>query len=89
MGIDFGETNILVHVRLMTGRKYTITSNIRVNLEKQFSSVISCFPIQSIVTDIQAHDESYSTFKEVTDVFPTGCICFSLSNPLYGSKGTV
>lgn len=89
MGIDLGETKVLVHVRLMIGRKYTIASNVRVNLEKQFSSVISCFPLQSIVTDIEAHDESYSTFKEITDVFPIGSICFSLTNPLYGSQGTV
>lgn len=89
MGIDFGETQVLVHVRLMTGRKYTISSNVRVNLEKQFSSRISSFPLQSVVSDIEAHDETYSTFKEVTDIFPTGSMCFSLTNPSYGSQGIV
>lgn len=89
MGIDFGETQVLVHVRLMTGRKYTIASNVEINLDKQFSPVISSFPLQGVVLNIEAYDEAYFTFKEVTEIFPTGSTCFSLTNPSYGSQGTV
>ncbi|RZC39325.1 5'-3' exoribonuclease 1 like, partial [Asbolus verrucosus] len=89
LGIDFGKTEVLVHVKMMTGRKYVFTSNRRVNLEKQFSTVVSHFPLQSIVLDINVHDECYTTFEDISDVFPVGSSCFSLTNPFYGSQGTI
>lgn len=89
MGIDFGNTQVLVHVNLMTGRKYVFSSNTRITLEKQFSKFQSNFPLQSIIPEIATHDDHNSTFKDISDVFSINSICFSLTNPYYGTQGTV
>ncbi|XP_044268734.1 5'-3' exoribonuclease 1 isoform X2 [Tribolium madens] len=89
MGIDVGNTEVLVHVNLLSGRKYVFTSNMRVTLEKQFCQIQSNYPLQSIVADIKVYDEHRSTFQSVSDVFSPNSICFTLSNPYYGSQGTI
>ncbi|XP_063901508.1 5'-3' exoribonuclease 1 isoform X2 [Zophobas morio] len=89
MGIELGKTNILVHVQLMTGRKYVFTSGRRVTLEKQFSKITSAYPLQSTVVDIKVHDEYQSAYTDIADVFPNGSFCFSLTCPHYGSQGIV
>ncbi|XP_018578700.1 5'-3' exoribonuclease 1-like, partial [Anoplophora glabripennis] len=89
MGIEVGETNVLVHVQVMTGRRYAFSQNGRINLEKVFTSNIAYYPLQSIVSDISTYDSYHSTFRSIHDVFPLGSTCFILTNLYYGSQGIV
>lgn len=84
-----GEVQILCHVQVMIGRKYVFSPNGRLTLEKQFSDMTANYPLQTVVTNIDAHDSHRTLFRSVQDVFPEGVICFTLSNPYYGAQGIV
>lgn len=74
----------------MIGRKYMYTtSHGRVSLEKQWAEIPSCYPLQSIVRNISAHDSHHTTFTDLKHVFPAGSECFMLGLVHYGSKGIV
>lgn len=89
LGIEVGKTEMLIHVRVMTGRKYVFTANGRVSLEKQFATVQSQYPLQTIIKDIAVHDQYHSLFQDISSVFPAGASCFMLSHPHYGAMGEV
>lgn len=88
-GIEIGETEVLVHVKVMTGRKYVFTAHGRATLEKQFATVQSHYPIQTIVEDISAYDQYHSTFQDISTIFPAGTSCFMLGHPHYGAMGEI
>nr|CAI5865767.1 unnamed protein product [Callosobruchus analis] len=89
LGIDVGETKVLVHVQVMTGRKYMFTPNGRLTLEKQFASNTSNYPLQTVVFNIPSYDSGMSLYRDVEQVFPKDSICFTMTNPYYGSLGVV
>lgn len=89
MGIEIGDTTILVYVQTLMGRKLIIDSNGELILEKQFTPNTSCYPLQSIVYNISAYDNYQTSYKDITDIFPKNSICLTLTNPYYGSKGIV
>ncbi|KAG5876457.1 hypothetical protein JTB14_032690 [Gonioctena quinquepunctata] len=89
LGINFGETKVLVHVQEMIGRKYIFTSNGRLTLDKQFSVNVSNYPLQTVVFNIAAYDTHGSVFKDIEEIFRKDSICFTLANPYYGSQGVV
>ncbi|XP_074029903.1 5'-3' exoribonuclease pacman isoform X2 [Leptinotarsa decemlineata] len=89
LGINFGETKVLVHVQVMIGRKYIFSPNGRITLEKQFATNLSHYPLQTIVFNISAYDSHQSIFKDVEEIFRKGSICYSITNPHYGSQGVV
>ncbi|CAG9814067.1 unnamed protein product [Phaedon cochleariae] len=89
MGIEFGETKVLVHVQVMIGRKYLFSPNGRLTLEKQFTQNTSNYPLQTIVFNIAAYDSHTSVFRDIEQVFPKNSVCFTLSNLHYGSQGVV
>lgn len=84
-----GETDVLIHVKILIGRKYAFTKQGRVTLEKQWAQIGTAYPYQSIVRDISVHDEHYTTFRDIEDVFPIGSTCFMLGHPYYGCTGEV
>ncbi|KAJ8958884.1 hypothetical protein NQ318_019652 [Aromia moschata] len=88
-GIEVGDTNVLVHAQVMIGRRYVFSPNGRVTLEKQFAQQTSNYPLQAVVFNIAAYDSLHSTFRDLENVFPKGCSCFTLTNPYYGSRGVV
>ncbi|VEN63002.1 unnamed protein product [Callosobruchus maculatus] len=89
LGIDVGETKVLVHVQVMTGRKYMFTPNGRLTLEKQFAPNTSNYPLQTVVFNIPSYDSGMSMFRDVEQVFPKDSICFTMTNPYYGSHGVI
>ncbi|KAJ8926750.1 hypothetical protein NQ314_020867 [Rhamnusium bicolor] len=89
MGVEFGETKVLVHVQVMIGRRYVFAPNGRITLEKQFTPNIANYPLQIVVFNISTFDTFHSVFRDVESVFPKGCACFTLTNPYYGSQGIV
>lgn len=84
-----GETEVLVHVKVLIGRRYMFSKQGRVTLEKQWAQVTSAYPLQIIVRDITVHDEKYSTYRDLESIFPTGSNCFMLGHPYYGCMGEV
>lgn len=89
LGVDVGETEILVHACLMTGRRYIFASQGKLSLEKQWSDVPSTFVLQATVRDITVHDSSFVQYKDISQVFTPKSICFMLGHPHYGATGEV
>nr|CAD7567932.1 unnamed protein product [Timema californicum] len=78
LGVDIGETHILVHAMNMIGRKYTFGPTGKITLEKQ-----------ATVKDITVHDQTFVQYKSLEEVFKIGTVCFMLANPHYGAMGEV
>lgn len=89
LGVNVGETNVLVHVQIMTGRKYVFTTHGRATLEKQFAFVQSHYPLQTVVRDLIVYDENHSSLQDIATIFPAGASCFMLSHPHYGAMGEI
>ncbi|XP_046595171.1 5'-3' exoribonuclease 1 isoform X1 [Neodiprion lecontei] len=89
LGIDVGETDVLVHACLMTGRRYIFGTQGKLSLEKQWSDVPSAFALQATVGDIAVHDSSFVQYKNIGEVFTPKSICFMLGHPHYGAMGEV
>ncbi|XP_040830672.1 5'-3' exoribonuclease 1 isoform X5 [Ochotona curzoniae] len=88
-GIIINETSAVVYAQLLTGRKYQISQNGEVRLEKQWSKQVLPFVYQTIVKDIRAFDSRFSGIKTLDDLFPPGSMVFMLGTPYYGCTGEV
>uniref|UniRef100_A0A8C6HE03 5'-3' exoribonuclease 1 n=1 Tax=Mus spicilegus TaxID=10103 RepID=A0A8C6HE03_MUSSI len=88
-GIIINETSAVVYAQLLTGRKYQISQNGEVRLEKQWSKQILPFVYQTIVKDIRAFDSRFSNIKTLDDLFPPRSMVFMLGTPYYGCTGEV
>lgn len=89
LGIDVGNTEVLIHVKLMTGRKYVLSSQGRFTFDKQWSNATAVYPLQTIVRNITAYSKEYAAYKDIDSVFPKGSYCFMLGHPHYGAMGKV
>lgn len=89
MGIDVGDIDILVHTRLITGRKYIFGSQGKLTLEKEWSDFESTYAYHLTLKDINVHDKSFVLYASVSDVFKPKSICFMLGHPHYGAMGEV
>ncbi|KAG3270776.1 5'-3' exoribonuclease 1 isoform X2 [Ictidomys tridecemlineatus] len=88
-GIIINETSAVVYAQLLTGRKYQISQNGEVRLEKQWSKQVLPFVYQTIVKDIRAFDSRFSNIKTLDDLFPPRSVVFMLGTPYYGCTGEV
>uniref|UniRef100_A0A8C8TZS7 5'-3' exoribonuclease 1 n=1 Tax=Peromyscus maniculatus bairdii TaxID=230844 RepID=A0A8C8TZS7_PERMB len=88
-GIIINETSAVVYAQLLTGRKYQISQNGEVHLEKQWSKQILPFVYQTVVKDIRAFDSRFSNIKTLDDLFPLRSMVFMLGTPYYGCTGEV
>ncbi|KAK4879546.1 hypothetical protein RN001_007692 [Aquatica leii] len=89
MGVFVGATEVLVHVKVLTGQKYVFVQLGRITLEKQYSKFTSVYPLQTVVKNIPVHTESFTTYTNIEEVFPLGSHCFMLGQPCYGVLGEV
>lgn len=89
LGVDIGETNLIVYVNHVSGRKYVFGQEGKITLEKQYSEIQDPYALQAIVEDIAVHDSSFVQYKTLEQVFPPGSKCFLLAPPVYGSVGEV
>lgn len=87
--MNVGATDVLVHARLMIGRKYTFNKNGDILLEKQWANISNAFPLQTIVKNITVYEENFTIFKNINSVFPLNTRCFMLGQPCYGAMGEV
>lgn len=89
LGIDIGRTECLLHVKEMTGRKYTFSQHGRITLQKQFAELQSHYPLQTVVRDLHVYDQYGSTYHDIAQIFPPGASCFMLGHPHYGAMGEI
>lgn len=88
-GIEIGETNIVLHVYPLTGRKYITGFQGKITLEKQWSTIPMLCPLQTVVKDIDAHVSNYHQYKTIREVYPKGSRCFVIGQPHYGAMAEV
>lgn len=84
-----GDTDILLHVKLLVGEKYSYLPTGRISLEKHWANVEMAYPVQAVIQDLVVYEGAKRTFDTIQDVFPLGSKCFMLANPHYGSMGEV
>ncbi|XP_052224237.1 5'-3' exoribonuclease 1-like [Dreissena polymorpha] len=91
LGVVVGNTKILLRALPRTGRKYILSSNGNVTMEKQFGNQPVAFALQATVKvkDLKVHDSSFCQFTSLTDYLPAGCQVFMLGWPNYGCQGEV
>uniref|UniRef100_A0A8C0XTZ8 5'-3' exoribonuclease 1 n=1 Tax=Castor canadensis TaxID=51338 RepID=A0A8C0XTZ8_CASCN len=88
-GIMINETSAVVYAQLLTGRRYQVSQNGEVHLEKQWSKQVLPFVYQTVVKDIRAFDSRFSSIKTLDDLFPPRSMVFMLGTPYYGCTGEV
>ncbi|KAK0166620.1 hypothetical protein PV327_004112 [Microctonus hyperodae] len=88
-GIEVGEIKMIIHARPITGRRYILTSQGRLSLEKEWSNYPVSYAYQSIVRNIQVEDEGFIVHKNVADIYVPKSVCFMLGHPHYGAIGEV
>ncbi|XP_063772070.1 5'-3' exoribonuclease 1 isoform X2 [Pseudophryne corroboree] len=88
-GVIINETSVVLSAQLLTGRRYQITQNGEVCLEKQWSKQVLPFVYQAVVKDITAFESGFSKFKTLSDLFSPGITVFMLGIPYYGCMGEV
>lgn len=90
MGIDVGETTILVTVKPLLHRRYVFGHSNRMTLEKVWTEhVLASYPLQTIVRDLRVHAPNFVEYTTVEEVFRPLKNIFIISTVYYGSMGTV
>ncbi|KAG7212279.1 hypothetical protein KM043_012607 [Ampulex compressa] len=89
LGIDIGETEIIVYVKTLVGIKYTLESQGKVTFEKEWQGVPVPYAYQTIVKDITSFSVDTLKYNNINEVFTPGSICFMLGHPHYASMGEV
>ncbi|XP_072264021.1 5'-3' exoribonuclease 1 [Pyxicephalus adspersus] len=88
-GVTINETSVLLYAELLTGRRYQISQNGEVFLEKQWSKQVLPFVHQAVVKDITTFESSFSHYKTLGELFSPGSKVFMLGIPYYGCMGEV
>ncbi|XP_011642826.1 5'-3' exoribonuclease 1 [Pogonomyrmex barbatus] len=89
LGIDIGETDVLLYVRLFLGNKYIFGSQGKVTIEKQWNDYPAVYAYQTIVKDLFVYREKLPVYETMHDIFIPGSFCFMLGHPYYGAMGEV
>ncbi|XP_054016668.1 5'-3' exoribonuclease 1 [Hylaeus anthracinus] len=89
LGVDVGETNILIHARPFVSSKYIYGSSGKLYFEKQWSDSQIAYAHQMIVKDISSYCVEVMLYKTIDDIFVPETVCFMLGHPHYGSMGKV
>ncbi|KAM4772610.1 5'-3' exoribonuclease 1 isoform 2-T2 [Rhinophrynus dorsalis] len=88
-GVIINDTSVVLYAQLLTGRRYQLTQNGEIHLEKQWSKQVLPFVFQAIVKDITTFESGLSHFKTLGELFSPGSSVFMLGSPYYGCMGDV
>ncbi|XP_057341540.1 5'-3' exoribonuclease 1 isoform X1 [Microplitis mediator] len=88
-GIDIGKTTMIIHACPISGRRYILSNQGRLSLEKEWSNYPFCYAYQTTVRDIEVEQEGFITHKNISDIYVPKSICFMLGHPHYGAMGEV
>ncbi|XP_021920765.1 5'-3' exoribonuclease 1 isoform X2 [Zootermopsis nevadensis] len=89
MGVQIGQTNILVHATTLIGRKYVYGLTGKITIQKQWCDKPTAYALQTTVRDIAVHDRTFVKYRSLQEMFPPKSVCFMLGHPLYGAMGEV
>ncbi|XP_050453966.1 5'-3' exoribonuclease 1 isoform X1 [Cataglyphis hispanica] len=89
LGIDIGDTNVLLYARTYLGNKYIFGVQGKVTIEKQWSDFPTVYAYQTVVKDISVYSKKLPVYKTMHDIFVPGTFCFMLGHPYYGAMGEV
>ncbi|KAL1453826.1 hypothetical protein WDU94_010137 [Cyamophila willieti] len=88
LGVNIGNTDVLVYGQPVEGRKYFYGAHGKVTQQKTYIRTTNTYAFQTAVLNIQQQRDSLE-FKTIDQIFYNGCQCYNLSNPHYGSEGYV
>ncbi|WAR13812.1 XRN1-like protein, partial [Mya arenaria] len=90
LGVEVGQTHILLRALPITGRKYIIDSNERITMEKQFGANPVTFALQATVKEITlVHEPGFGKVTTLSEYMPVKAQVFMLGWPHYGCQGEV
>lgn len=89
LGIDVGDTNVLLYARTYLGNRYVFGVQGKVTIEKQWNDYPMAYAYQTIVKDISVYSKKLPVYKTMHDIFIPGTFCFMLGHPYYGAMGEV
>ncbi|XP_072761689.1 5'-3' exoribonuclease 1 isoform X2 [Anoplolepis gracilipes] len=89
LGIDIGDTDVLLYVRTYLGNKYIFDGQGKVTMAKQWSDFPTAYAYQTVVKDISVYSKKLPVYKTMHDIFIPGTFCFMLGHPYYGAMGEV
>lgn len=89
LGIDIGNTNVLLYARLFLGRKYIFDAQGNLTLEKQWYEFPTAYAYHTVVRDISSYCKVSPIYNSIHDIFVPETVCFMLGHPYYGTMGEV
>lgn len=89
LGIDIGDTDVLLYTRSFLGNKYVFNVQGKVTIEKQWNEYPTAYAYQTVVKDISVYSKKLPVYETMHDIFIPGAFCFMLGHPYYGAMGEV
>ncbi|XP_071639281.1 5'-3' exoribonuclease 1 [Temnothorax longispinosus] len=89
LGIDIGNTDVLLFTRSFLGSKYIFGGQGKVTIEKQWNDYFAVYAYQTVVRDISVYSKKLTVYETMHDIFIPGTFCFMLGHPYYGAMGEV
>lgn len=89
LGIEIGDTDVLLFTRLFLGNKYVFGVQGKVTIEKQWNNCSSVYAYQTVVRDISTYSKKLPVYETMHDIFIPETFCFMLGHPYYGAMGEV
>ncbi|XP_012226430.1 5'-3' exoribonuclease 1 [Linepithema humile] len=89
LGIDLGETSVLLFTRSFLGNRYIFGPQGKVTIEKQWNVFTTIHAYQAIVKDISVYTKKITEYETMHDIFLPGIFCFMLGHPYYGAMGEI
>lgn len=87
-GILVGDVPILIQAKCLSGLRMLVSREGELIKEKQWDSNFSNFPLQTTISNIDAFYPDAKE-EESLEIFLPGSTVFVLSQPYYGSRGTI
>ncbi|XP_026838294.1 5'-3' exoribonuclease 1 [Drosophila erecta] len=89
MGIKFANYDVLVYVRTFAGSSTVFGAKGTLKVRDSWSTSITGYPAQGVVAELAVRESMRKQFHSVEDFFPVGSTIFLITDPYYGSEGTV
>lgn len=89
MAIKFPNYDVLIYIRTYIGSSVEFGKRGNVFMKDSWSSAITAYPAQGVVSDIKVRDNLHAQFNKIEQLFPTGSTVFFIGKPYAGSEGTV
>ncbi|XP_032580965.1 5'-3' exoribonuclease 1 [Drosophila sechellia] len=89
MGIQFANYDVLVYVRTFAGNSTEFHAKGDLVVRDSWSRSVTGHPAQGVVANLNVWEKSSKHILNVEHYFPVGSSIFLITDPYYGSEGTV